>query len=49
MNATEVFERLGEVAAVPPDWCERKTRCAESIDTVLDLRSIGILLALRYI
>lgn len=45
MNATEVFERLGEVAAVPPDWCERKTRCAESIDTV----SIGILLVLRYI
>lgn len=33
---TEVCEWMGEVAAVPPVWYERKVRGADSIDRVLD-------------
>lgn len=47
MNDTEVFEPMGEVAAVPPVWCERKIRFAESVDTVLDPSAISILVVLH--
>lgn len=44
-----IRKQMWEVSAVPPDWCKRKKRFAESIDKVEDPSAIRILVVKNYI